>query len=436
MSRINTNVTALISSRYLNQNNRNMNTSLERLSTGYRINRGSDDPAGLIASESLRSDLAGIKAALTNAERANSVVSTAEGALAEVSDLLIKLQSLTAQSANTGGLTKEEIDANQLQVDSIVGSIDRIASQTSFEGNRLLDGSMGFQTTTAATGNINDIVVNAAKTGGADQTYTVTVETAATQATSSAFTVVDTVTEGESVTYEITGKKGSVVLTFSDGATVAQIGDAINAVSTITGLGAVSNQILSVEATAADFVRVKVIAGNQDTTNGLISETQRGSDAVVNIDGQRASVDGYKASLKNRAMDITFEMTDALTDTAANTEDITIIDGGGATFQISQNIGDAGQEILGIQSIYAAHLGSAKTGHLSDITSGGMKDLGADARGAQEIVSAAIKQTATLRGRLGSFIKDTVQTTMNSLNVAYENVSAADSANRQTYFAN
>jgi len=437
MSRINTNVAALISSRRLNQNNRNLNISLERLSTGYRINRGSDNPAGLIASENLRSDMAAIKSALTNAERANSVVATAEGALAEVSNLLVKLQGLAAQSANTGGLTTEEIGANQLQVDSIIGSIDRIASQTSFEGKRLLDGSMGFETTTGAgdDSKISDIVVNAAKTGGTDQTYTVTVDTAATQAVSSDFAAIDTDPDDGSVTYEITGKSGSVVLTFAHGATTAQIKDAVNAVSSITGLyvSTDNTKIRSKEFTSDDFVRVKLIAGAQDA--GITVETKSGSDPVVSIDGQLASVNGYKASLKNSMLDIAFNMTDTLVATAADTEDITVTDGGGATFQISQNIGYVGREVLGIQSMYAAHLGQATTGYVSDIASGRTNDLATDARGAQEIISAAIKQVATLRGRLGSFIKDTVQTTMNSLNVAYENVAAADAAIRETDFA-
>jgi len=436
MSRINTNVAALISARYLNQNNRSLNVSLERLSTGYRINRGSDDPAGLIASESLRSDMAGIKSALVNAERANSIVATAEGALAEVSDLLVNLQGLTALAANTGGLTDEEIEANQLQVDGIIGSIDRIASQTSFEGKRLLDGSMGFQIETATGDNskVADIAINAAKTGGADLDLVVTIVTEATSGGATVDVGVVTCAGADtSVTYEIVGKKGSATFTFADGATAQNIKDAINAASSITGLAFSGDRLASTELTADDFVRVEIVAGS-DTT-GLTEETVYGTDAVVNINGMKASINGYEAKLRSTTLDIGFTMTNTLVDTALNTETITIKADGGATFQISQNVGYVGQEIIGLQSMYATHLGAAAKGYLSDISSGGAKDLKTDARGAQEIISAAIKRVATMRGRLGSFIKDTVQTTMNSLNVAYENVAAADAAIRETDFA-
>src|SRR6187402_859957 len=134
MSRINTNVSSLIAQRVLRKNNDGLNTSLARLSTGLKINSGKDNPAGLIASENLRAEKAGITQAIDNAERANNIIGTAEGGLAEVSSLLTELQSLVGQAANTGGLSNEELAANQLQVDSILGSINRIAGATAFQG--------------------------------------------------------------------------------------------------------------------------------------------------------------------------------------------------------------------------------------------------------------------------------------------------------------
>ena len=141
MSRINTNVSSLIAQRVLKKNNNNLNTSLERLSTGLKINTGKDAPAGLIASETLRSEIAGINQAIDNSSRANNVINTAEGALSEVSSLLLEVQALTNQAANTGALSAEEIAANQLQVDSILNSINRIANTTQFNGVKLLNGS-------------------------------------------------------------------------------------------------------------------------------------------------------------------------------------------------------------------------------------------------------------------------------------------------------
>ena len=130
MSRINTNVQSLIAQRVLGMNNKALSTSLERLSTGLRINRGKDDPAGLIASEVLRSEIKAIGAAIGNAERADQVVNIAEGGLGEISNLLTELQGLVTSSANSAGLSKEEKEANQLQIDSILQTIDRIRSAT------------------------------------------------------------------------------------------------------------------------------------------------------------------------------------------------------------------------------------------------------------------------------------------------------------------
>ena len=84
MSRINTNVSSLIAQRVLRKNNDSLNTSLQRLSTGLKINSGADDPAGLIASENLRAEGAGLSQAIDNAERANNIIGTAEGGLAQL----------------------------------------------------------------------------------------------------------------------------------------------------------------------------------------------------------------------------------------------------------------------------------------------------------------------------------------------------------------
>src|SRR6478609_5880599 len=134
MSRINTNVSSLIAQRVFRKNSETLNTSLQRLSTGLKINTGADNPAGLIASENLKSEQAGITQAVDNAGRANNIVGTAEGGLSEVSNLLTQLQSLVSATANSGGLSKEEQDANQLQVDSILNTINRISGSTAFQG--------------------------------------------------------------------------------------------------------------------------------------------------------------------------------------------------------------------------------------------------------------------------------------------------------------
>ncbi len=112
MTRINTNVQSLIARHVLAINNTSLTDSLKRLSTGLRINSGKDDPAGLIASETLRSTMRGISAAVGNAERADTIVAIAEGGLQEINALLLEIESLVDRSANEAGLTSQEVDAN------------------------------------------------------------------------------------------------------------------------------------------------------------------------------------------------------------------------------------------------------------------------------------------------------------------------------------
>jgi flagellin len=115
--------------------------SLERLSTGQRINRGSDDPAGLIASEGLRASLKGLEAEARALQRSDHVANVAEGGLAVTSDMLIEAQGLVVSAANSGGMSDEERQAIQMQLDSTLAAIDRTATDTSFNGDKLLDGT-------------------------------------------------------------------------------------------------------------------------------------------------------------------------------------------------------------------------------------------------------------------------------------------------------
>src|SRR5262249_28063161 len=160
--RINTNVPSLLAQRVLATQNAGLTGSLERLSTGLRINRGADDPAGLIASENLRSEKAAINSAITNSQRAEQVVNVAEGGLQEVNTLLLNLQSLVGASANDAGVSAEEKSANQLQIDSILQTIDRVANATSFQGIKLLNGNFDY-TTSNVSANVTGVTVNSAR---------------------------------------------------------------------------------------------------------------------------------------------------------------------------------------------------------------------------------------------------------------------------------
>ncbi len=141
MFSINNNVNSLVAQQAFAQNNIKLMQGFNKLSTGLRINSGADDPAGLIASENLRATLAQLEAETRSLERAQHVTNTADAALGEISDLASRAEELAVANANTAGMSQAEIDANQMELDSIIQSVDRIASTTTFNGSKLLDGS-------------------------------------------------------------------------------------------------------------------------------------------------------------------------------------------------------------------------------------------------------------------------------------------------------
>ena len=166
MTRINTNVTSLVAQNILGRSNAALAQALDRLSTGLRINTGKDDPAGLIASENLRSDITSIKKAISNTDRANQVIATADSSLGQVSSLLNDIRGLVTESANTGALSDDQIAANQLQIDASLAALNRIAQTTEFQGRRLLDGSLDFLRTAGSNfSQLSDLNIQQANLG-------------------------------------------------------------------------------------------------------------------------------------------------------------------------------------------------------------------------------------------------------------------------------
>jgi flagellin len=430
MSRINTNVSSLIAQRVLGANNRSLNKSLERLSTGLKINSGGDNPAGLIASENLRAEKAGIAQGIENANRAGNIIGTAEGGLSEVSTLLTELQSLISQTANSGGLSSEEIAANQLQVDSILSTINRIAQSTAFQGKKLLNGNYAYTTSGVASTSFDNVRINAARVpdGG---TVNVVV-----QVTTSAQTGEITYSGGAisgNVTIEVAGNTGTEQLSFASGTTVSSIATAINAVKTATGVSAVLSGtalvLNSTEYGADEFVSLKTVAG----TFTASSTKDFGRDAVVQVNGADAQADGLSISYRSSNLDIEFDL-DA-TFNVAGTDDF-VVTGGGANFALGSKVSESDKASIGISSVSTGSLGDSTNGYLSALASGGDAALdGANLATAQKIVDKAIKQVSQLRGRLGAFQKFTIGSTINALGIAYENASAAESAIRDTDFA-
>ena len=454
MSRINTNVSSLLAQRVLANQNRGLVTSLERLSTGLRINRGADNPAGLIASENLRSEKAAIGAALGNAQRAEQVVNVAEGGLQEVNNLLLELQSLIGATANDAGVSEEEKEANQLQIDSILQTIDRLANATSFQGIKLLNGNFDYTTSNVAA-TITDVSVNSARLSDTANAYiSVTVDVLTSAQTGVVFvsTNANLVNGGNgSITFEITGSNGVQQFTFASGTSQANISAAINTFKDALGVSAIQNatdnnriQINATEFGSGEFVRVNVLEG---TSSNLLAATAGGAvtsqdlkdvgrDATVLINGNQATTDGLTARVSYDGFDVSISLDGTGALNITNGTSSFQVTGGGADFNLSPKVNLAGKVSLGIQTVTTGNLGNEVDGFLSGLKSGGAANvINGDLSTAQNIVDAAIKQVTSLRGRLGAFQKNVVGATINSLGVSLENTAAAESVIRDTDFA-
>jgi len=473
MSRINTNVSSLTAQRVLGQNNKSLGTSLERLSTGLRISRGKDDPAGLIASENLRAEKSAINAAIGNSQRADQVVNIAEGGLQEISTLLTELQGLLTTSANGAGLAESEKEANQLQIDSILQTIDRVAGATSFQGTKLLNGNFDYKLSTVNAG-VSDVNVRGAKFDGASYTVDAIVTASAQQAgflisfggaaldlggnASGAFTI------------EVAGSEGSRELQFASTQTVTQIAAAINAVTDVTGVTAAgSGSVVNLSSTEfgdSEFVSVKVIDdagqtaggggsiatysgdfGDASSLNTAVAFTDAaasngvrddGQDIAGTINGLLATGNGKTLSVNSDFLDVEFTTSTTVSQTlGAISNGAFTITGGGADFQLAAEVNIAGKVSIGIGDISARKLGTSSLGYLDDLASGKSFNIvdGNNTDTAQDIVSEAIDQVSSTRGRLGAFQKNVVGATIRSLGVALENTTAAESVIRDADFA-
>lgn len=215
--RIQHNISAMNSYRNLTNNNSALSKNLEKLSSGYKINRAGDDAAGLAISEKMRAQITGLETAQKNANDAISLVQTAEGALTEVHSMLNRMVELAIQSAN--GTYQDDVDRENIQaeIDSLNEEIERISDSTNFNGINLLDGSYG--NTTASTG-----VLQIGDTADAFNQLKVTIS------------ATDTASLGIS-TINLSTQAGSSTA-------VAAIRSAINMVSSIRGnLGAIQNRL-------------------------------------------------------------------------------------------------------------------------------------------------------------------------------------------------
>ena len=473
MSRINTNVQSLIAQRNLAQQNQGLNKTLERLSTGFKINRGGDDPAGLIASEALRSEKVSLQAAIGNAERAEQVVNVAEGGLQEVNSLLLELQSLVGQSGSEAGLSTEEKEANQQQIDDILSTIDRISQTTTFGGTKLLNGSFDFNVS-GQNSNIVDVQVNGAKIGNSNIDVDAIVTQSAQQAglvLSFGATALDLDAASASFVVEVAGTDGLREFSFGSGTTIADMADQINSFTESTGVSAAvnGNQVYlhTVKTGSAEFVSVDVIDDAGQTGNiAAVSATaalatgaaqstfaaatnpvrDTGQDVNALVNGIQARGIGNKITVNSDTLSLEADLSASITQ-SLGTNSLFTITGGGASFNLGPSVDLTNQVRLGIPTVQTSRLGVQ---NIEDPDNAGadikvsLKDLGSgrdlnvvdgDLLNAQKVVDSAITQVSTLRGRLGAFQKNVIGSTINSLSVSFENISAAESAIRDTDFA-
>lgn len=438
MSRINTNIESMIATRVLAHQNRALSQSLARLSTGLRINTGKDDPAGLIASEALRAEKVAIGSALVNIARANNVIGTAEGALDEINKLLTELEDLVDRSANEAGISEDERSANQLQIDAILDSINRIASSTEFQGRKLLSGELDYTTSGVDAANFEDVVINAARIANGSSRAVVVEVTQSAQLAQ--LTYAASATGAGVTTIEITGNRGTETLSFASGTAISAVAAAVNQARDITGVsasvvsGGTALQFYSTQYGSKQFVTVQALQGTFNVTGGSNGNTDFGRDAGVLVNGVAASVDGLHVEAQSSVLSLELNLTSTFGTTIGSDE--FYVTGGGADFMISPSVDFNGLAAIGITSVGAGSLGSGRVGFLATLRSGESNALSTgNYQTAQEIIREAQTQVSRLRGRLGAFQRNTLETTANALNITLENTTAAESAIRDTDFA-
>ncbi|MFA9438174.1 flagellin [Uliginosibacterium sp. sgz301328] len=281
---INTNVASLNAQRNLTTSQSSLSTSLQRLSSGLRINSAKDDAAGLAISERMTTQVRGLTQAIRNANDGVSLAQTAEGALGEISNDLQRIRELAVQASN-GTNTQSDRDALQAEVAQLQAEIQRVAEQTSFNGNKLLDGSF--------TGVQFQIGANSGETIGISSIMNA--QTAALGGTLTRFT--STINATALTGYANGIAAGAVTINGVDIGKVdpasnaqeraAQVTEAINRVSSTTGVGASydkttgqvtlsSNAAINIAGTApvlADFGWAAGATGTSTTTTGIASLT-------------------------------------------------------------------------------------------------------------------------------------------------------------------
>ena len=462
--RINTNMSALNALRNVERASDGFGRSIEKLASGLRINRGADDPAGLIRSEDLRAQIAGLEQAIANSQDATNLVKTAEGALEEVHNLLRSMRQLAVASGNTGTNDLTALQANQNQIRSAIDSINRIAAQTQFGTKKLLDGTAGLSAVVTDARRIGGMFFGGSAVGTDSATGTIVREYAlgsgviainilatltATRAAvdgSRAYTGAGAIIQ-TSGTVVINGVSFSVQ---AGTTTLQSFVDQINSQSSVTGV--VAEVFVNDDGDTVVRLRSTEYGANfsvdlNDQQQILLNGATSASDTGVNAEARvtLSTIDGGQVYVTFTGgvsrSDSGLRLTDAkgnvlLLTEAGNDEDINDAAVGRTTtgqllFQIGANAGQVAR--FSINNMRSDKLGTGVVADKSladiDVTKTG------GAEEALKIIDAAIQQVSKLRGDMGAFQKNVLESNMRSLAVAKENLTATESAIRDTNFA-
>ena len=440
--RIQHNIMAMNAYRNYTTNTSALSKNLEKLSSGYKINRAGDDAAGLAISEKMRAQITGLDVAQKNAKDGISLVQTAEGALTEVHDMLNRMFELAEQSANG---TYDEFDRQQLnkELTALNKEIDRISESSNFNGIKLLDGTWAADGTdgvaTAAnagtpvtiTGTWGGAALSATKVSAAEAKFEVTISSAAASSGTMNGKTIDGVAISWSATgltatmtafvsaYNSAGKDFTVAwssasnkLTF----TAKTAGVNNNAITTdlSTSVAQISNTVVGADAYEAYKMSAAPQSGDSVTIDG---KTYTYASGATGTDGKTFSdLATLKTAAEKNGVTLDINNTGAITATKEGTDD-----GKGLKLQI----GDTAETYDQISvTIGACDAGTLKTKNLNITTQEG-------AKGALQVIKNAIDTVSGIRGDLGA-VQNRLDHTINNLSVMEENIQDAESTIRDT----
>jgi len=427
---INTNISSLNAQRNLNTSQSSLATSLQRLSTGLRINSAKDDAAGLAISERFTTQIRGLNQAIRNANDGISFSQTAEGALGTVGDALQRIRELAVQSINDTNSPADRAALNN-EVSQMIAEVNRIASSTQFNGQNVLDGSSSTLTFQIGANQNQTIQVDGVDSRGS--------RLGADTATGE-YVVLSDLRGATASTDTITINGQTIDVGDAVDATSGDINDliaAINAVASDSGVTAQKASTLSVDLTVADLAADATLTVNgvtvalADPTDATAGATSL-ADAINAVSGQT----GVTAS----------SSTTTLTLTSENAADITITESAeglltnvtsatGETFQagmvLATDVGADGAAASASFSISGAGTGLADTGLDSVTTERSILNevdvlTGTTANDALQALDFALDQVNGLRAELGA-VQTRFESTISNLAITSENLSAARS---------